>query len=241
MHITLNTAAVAAAAAAILLSVGKVEVSEAAGTCDDGVLFVPHTNPFFDVPSIQAVLEKMLGSQGQTERLLGSVDSGVNPTFPGGLKSYYNTFTCLQHTNAGLFYWPDGSLHTDGSFYYEHDRSAMLTQTAGGVDGCASQYLVLHPEFKNLYSGKSLLDVPEYVREGIRVWVGIADLYASPSSPSPPTIQGLHFLPTTLYCGSLTLRPHARNRSPLWSNENEVIQAWSDGVSRVCLCGCRNK
>jgi hypothetical protein len=156
-----------------------------AAGCNDGVLFVPHTNPHFHVPSLQSFLEIMLQTV-ETERLLESVDSAVNPTFNsnGGIKSNQNDWDCVQTTNAGLFYWPDGDVNTEDPFYYNHDRAAMLAHAAGGVNGCGSQHLVIHPDFRIVtWTTKSLFEVPEYVREGIRLWVGATLMFGFSALP----------------------------------------------------------
>jgi hypothetical protein len=165
-----NGAAASWCTVVLMLARGSVGT---ANTCDDGVLFVPHTNPHFDVPKIQATLGAMLGVRGQTGRLLDSVDAAVNPTFTssGGIRSRQTNWDCIQDSNAGLFYWPGGDINTVDPYHYNHNRSAMLAHAATGVVGCKSQLLVLHPEFKQIFGATSLFDVPEYVREGIRLWV----------------------------------------------------------------------
>lgn len=51
-----------------------------------------------------------------------------------------------------------------------HNRSAMLADLVAGTGGFNNQYVVIHPETKSLWNGLSLMDVPEYVFEGVRVW-----------------------------------------------------------------------
>jgi hypothetical protein len=194
-----------------VLAIGAAAVLFAAlaAGCNDGVLFVPHTNPHFHVPRLQSALEIMLQTV-ETERLLESVDSAVNPTFNsnGGIKSNQNDWDCVQATNAGLFYWPDGDVNTEDPFYYNHDRAAMLAHAAGGVNGCGSQHLVIHPDFRNVpYTTKSLFEVPEYVREGIRLWVGATLTFGfSAVLPYPPS-HSTRF-------ASVDLARDRRSRSP---------------------------
>lgn len=157
------------------LSTGSALLASAglAAASTRGYTFVPHTNPNLLATDVAPLLAAMFGDPDGTQVLLE--DAPNAPVFRAyqGLKSKQGDWTRSLYTNAGLFFWPNGSRNPAFDPPYVHDRSRMLerarTGPAGGKHG--RQTLVLHVEARNHHGAASLGEaVPEYVYEGVRLW-----------------------------------------------------------------------